>query len=120
MDKEATKVYRREVSNVWSWRGFSIPHVAFALHRVTGWLLLAWVGYHLIIPALSGAPTGVQLPGGKVFTVAIVTILLFHGINGIRLLIAESSSWGLNYVEPLFKGTVIMTGLTAIVSWVVV
>lgn len=120
MEKETTKVYRREVSDVGSWRGFSVPHVAFALHRVTGWLLLGWVGYHLVVPMLSGPATGVQPPGGKLFTVAVLSVLFFHGINGIRLLIVETFGWGIDYIEPLFKGTVVVTALTVVLTWVIV
>lgn len=119
MGKETTKVYRREVSDVGSWREFSVQHVAFALHRMTGWLLLGWVGYHLVVPMLSGSATGVQPPSGKLFTVAVLSVLFFHGINGVRLLVVESSSWGIDYIEPLFKGTVAATALVAVLTWVV-
>ena len=120
MGKESTKVYRREVSDIGSWREFSVPHVAFALHRVTGWLLLGWVGYHLVVPMLTGASTSVQPPSGNLFTVAVLSVLFFHGINGLRLLVVEFSSRGVDYIEQLFKGTVVATGLTAVLTWVVI
>ncbi|WP_167768467.1 hypothetical protein [Haloarcula amylovorans] len=120
MGNENTRVYRREVTNVSSWREFSVPHVAFALHRITGWLLLIWVGYHLVLPALTASPTSVQPPGGKLLTVGLLSVLFFHGINGIRLLINESLGLGIGSIERLFKGTVAATAITAIVMWVVV
>jgi succinate dehydrogenase/fumarate reductase cytochrome b subunit len=73
-----------------------------------------------MILALSGAPTGVQLLAGKVFIMIIMATVLFHGLNGIRLLVTESSSWGINYVGPLFRGIVIMTSLISVVSWVII
>lgn len=119
MEDENTRVYRREISNIASWRKFSVPHVAFALHRITGWLLLVWVGYHLVLPALTGTPASVQPPGGKLLTVALLSILFFHGINGIRLLINELLGVGIDSIELLFKGTVAATAITATVMWVV-
>jgi succinate dehydrogenase / fumarate reductase cytochrome b subunit len=120
MGNENRKVYRREVSDVASWREFSVPHVAFALHRITGWVLLVWVGYHLALPAFTGMPTSVQPPGGKLLTVALLSVLFFHGINGIRLLVNESLGLGISSIERLFKGTVAATAVTAVVTWVVV
>ncbi|WP_324761170.1 hypothetical protein [Haloarcula montana] len=120
MGNENRKVYRREVSDVASWREFSVPHVAFALHRITGWVLLVWVGYHLALPAFIGTPTSVQPPRGKLLTVTLLSVLFFHGINGIRLLVNESLGLGISSIERLFKGTVAATAVTAVVTWVVV
>lgn len=81
--------YRRKLLSVGSWRTFAVGHVAFVLHRLTGWLLLAWVGVHLLLPLLWGSPAAVYNPTSSALIVPLVAVLVFHAFNGIRLLIVE-------------------------------
>jgi succinate dehydrogenase/fumarate reductase cytochrome b subunit len=98
-------VYQRNVSDPRSWGDFSVEHVAFGLHRVTGWLLLGWTLVHLGLPALS-SPEAVWAPTSTTSIVFVMTILLFHGFNGIRLLLAELTGVGAGNPKRLFGATV--------------
>jgi succinate dehydrogenase / fumarate reductase cytochrome b subunit len=86
-DKRA--IYRRTVFDVRSWQDFAVGHVAFALHRITGWLLLGWIGIHLIVPALRTSPSSVYIPTSTPVIVTLLTVLVFHAFNGVRLLLVE-------------------------------
>lgn len=87
--KEDRVIYRRKLSTFSSWTDFSIGHVAFALHRVTGWLLLGWILIHLTVPAVRTSPQAVHIPGSSAVIVAVLAVLVFHSFNGIRLILAE-------------------------------
>lgn len=97
-------VYERNVSNPRSWREFSVEHVAFGLHRVTGWLLLGWVAVHLGVPAL-GTPSAVWAPTSTAVIVTLLSVLLFHVLNGVRLLVAELTGVGTTHARRVFQGT---------------
>lgn len=88
MDDERI-IYRRTLFDVRSWGDFGIGHVAFIFHRVTGWLLLGWIIAHLLVPALRSAPSNVYVPSSTVVIVALLAVLVFHALNGIRLMIVE-------------------------------
>lgn len=81
--------YRRKLFNVRSWGEFTIGHVAFALHRVTGWLLLGWLVVHLFLPTIRTSPSAVYLPTAEWVIVLLLAVLVFHTFNGIRLVIIE-------------------------------
>lgn len=57
--------------------------------QVTGWLLVAWVVHHVVVPTLEIAPTAVQQATSTPLVVALVIVSLLHGFNGIRLLLVE-------------------------------
>lgn len=99
-------VYHRELSTPSSWRDFSVQHVAFGLHRLTGWLLLGWVVLHLGLPARS-APTAVWAPTSSSVIVLLLAVLVFHTFNGIRLLVAEAVGVGAMTTKRVFVGTLI-------------
>lgn len=100
-------VYRRDVSDPSSWRDFSIQHWAFALHRITGWLLLGWIVFHLAIPA-ADSPSAVWVPTSTIVIVLLLTILLFHLLNGTRLLVAELTGVGSATSRHAIVGTVVV------------
>lgn len=87
--KEDHVIYRRKVFAFSSWTDFSVGHVAFALHRVTGWLLLGWILIHLSVPAMRTSPQAVHIPGSRAVIVAVLAVLVFHSFNGLRLILAE-------------------------------
>lgn len=100
-------VYKRNVTNPSSWRDFSAQHVAFAVHRVTGWLLLGWVVVHLGLPAVA-TPTAVWAPSSKVVIVTLLSVFVFHAFNGVRLLVAELSGVGTTHARQVFHGTLVL------------
>lgn len=99
-------VYHRQLSTPSSWRDFSVQHVAFGLHRITGWLLLGWILLHLGLPAIS-TPTAVWAPTSPSAIVLLLAVLVFHTFNGIRLLAAELIGVGAMTTKRVFFGTVI-------------
>lgn len=113
--------YRRKLSKINSWRDFSIQHAAFALHRITGWLLLVWVCVHLGFPTItSGASVWnpvVELgsSASKIVIVGLFAILLFHAFNGIRLIAAELLGVGAGSTRIVFLGTVALSGLLLVI-----
>lgn len=114
--RENRLTYRRKVSDVKSWRNFSIHHVAFALHRITGWALLGWVVVHLGLPLLGGSSvwnplTELSAPLSEVIVIGLLAVLLFHLFNGIRLLAAELLGIGAGNAKYLFLGTVVTSAL---------
>lgn len=87
---EQKPVYKRRIFDPRSWSDFAVGHVAYALHRVTGWLLIGWVGLHLVWPLLApGSSATVYIPGSDLVFIGLFAVLLFHGFNGIRLMIVE-------------------------------
>lgn len=116
--------YRRNLSNVKEWRDFSVQHIAFALHRVTGWLLLGWIIIHLGVPALTAGPavwnplSELRPPAAKVVSVSLFAVLVFHALNGVRLLAAEWLGVGASRTKPVFLGTLVLSGLLLVVMGV--
>lgn len=103
--------YRRTLSNVGSWSDFSVRHVSFALHRITGWLLLGWVVVHLGVPAATAGPSvwnplvEVPAPVARVVVVGLLAVLVFHSFNGVRLLAAELFGVGIETARRVFLWT---------------
>lgn len=118
--------YRRTLMNVAGWKDFSVQHVAFGLHRVTGWLLLAWVGIHLGVPAVTAGPsvwnpfTQLGPAASQAVVVGLFAVLLFHGLNGVRLLAAELLGVGAGRTRAVFLGTMALVVLSLVVLGVTV
>lgn len=112
--RENRLVYERNVTDIGSWSDFSPNHVAFALHRITGWLLLGWVFVHLGLPSLLEAPTAVYAPASKAVIVALFSVFLFHAFNGVRLLVAEFTGYGAGAAKRVFQGTLALALLFTI------
>jgi len=107
-------VYKRNVSSPSSWLDFSIEHVAFAIHRITGWLLLGWVVVHLGLPAIT-APSTVWTPMSTATIVALLSVFVFHALNGVRLLVAELAGVGTTHARQVFQGTLVLCVVLVIV-----
>lgn len=80
------------------WRIYSIHNVLFILHRVTGLALLAYLLIHIgaVSSAMLAGPGAfdrliVLLSGRGFFALELLLFacLLFHGANGLRLILAE-------------------------------
>lgn len=102
--REDSLVYERNVTDPRSWREFTVEHIAFGLHRITGWLLLGWITVHLAIPAL-GSASDVWIPTSIAVIVGLLSVFLFHALNGIRLLVAELTGFGTARARWVFRGT---------------
>jgi succinate dehydrogenase/fumarate reductase cytochrome b subunit len=106
-------VYRRDGANPQSWSTYSDEHLAFLLHRVTGWLLLGWVVLHLVVPVTNG-PAAIWYPTSDLFVTALLSVLLFHGFNGLRLIVAELG-YGAASTRRLFQATLLVCLLLVVV-----
>lgn len=113
MDKKL--VYERNVTTPRSWTKFSTGHVAFGLHRLTGWILLGWVVVHLGFPAVFSSPTAVYRPTATPVIVGLVSVALFHVLNGVRLLVAELTSHGIETAKRTFQVTLLISVILSIV-----
>lgn len=106
-------VYRRAVTNVRSWTDFSTGHIAFSLHRVTGWLLLGWVLLHLAVPMIGETAESVYSPTGTVEILLVMSVAVFHAFNGLRLVVIELGS-------VTAQGNRVAFWLTAILSLLII
>lgn len=94
---------------------FSARHVAFALHRVTGWLLLGWVVVHLGVPTVSGGLAvwnplvDLGEPAAEAVVVGLFAVLIFHSFNGIRLIAAELFGVGIATARRVFLWTLVLS-----------
>ena len=86
--------------NPWLVRARNNPErLAFVLHRVTGFTLLAYLMLHIVVtntPARAGWEAWDRLMEAfaaslfnKTGEFIIAGVLIFHGLNGIRLIIVE-------------------------------
>lgn len=108
-------IYERRIRNPHEWWNFSIEHTAFALHRISGWLLLGWVVLHLGIPTTTRSATAVWIPGSKAIIVGLLVVFVFHGLNGIRLLVTELTGTGAGNVRLAFQVTVVLCAVLIVV-----
>lgn len=107
-------IYRRTLGDVRQWRNVSVEVLAFWLHRITGWLLLGWIGLHLAIPAITDAPTAIWFPTWKVAIVFLLSIVVFHALNGIRLMVAEMGL-GAGQTRRTFQTTLLLCALVIVI-----
>jgi succinate dehydrogenase / fumarate reductase cytochrome b subunit len=96
---------------------FSARHAAFALHRVTGWLLLGWVVVHLGVPTVSGGSAvwnplvDLGEPAAEAVVVGLFAVLIFHSFNGIRLIAAELFGVGIATARRVFLWTLVLSAV---------
>lgn len=91
-----------------------MAHLTFALHRVTGWLLLGWIVVHLAFPALQTAPTAVFIPSSTPVIMVLLAVSVFHTLNGLRLLTAEFTGFGTGNTKAVFLGTLVLVGVIVV------
>jgi len=94
---------------------------AWLLHRLTGVLLLLYLLVHIaVVQSVAQGPQGfdrvmaaVQSPPFLLFEVALLAAVLYHTLNGLRLLLLDAG-WGLVHHKTLF-GVLALAGLIALV-----
>lgn len=99
------------------WRIYSIHNVLFIFHRITGVVLLAYLLAHIwaVSTAMISGPESFDsvmatLTGRGFFALELLLLacLVFHSLNGLRLILAER---GLSptRAELLVRATVVST-----------
>jgi succinate dehydrogenase cytochrome b subunit len=112
MEGEEAVANRRGVAGWLNPRHYSIERWAYVIQRVTGLAILAYVVGHIGDTSFFvGGPLGtgpntsswafmsslVENFVGHVVLVVVVLVVVFHGINGIRLILAE---YGIIFQKP--------------------
>lgn len=110
---EAQSARRREPSSFLSgWldvRGRHVGTWAFALNRIMGLLLVLYLGIHLgVLSLLARGPRAYDAfvafashPLVLLFDLGLAAVLLYHGLNGVRLILL-GLGWGLRWQRELF------------------
>ena len=115
--------------------------LAFVLHRVTGFILLAYLLAHIIVtntPARTGSWSSWEHlmslfnnPFNRFGEFIVMGALIFHGLNGIRLLLTEFFNIGIGepeipkppYIPPtarsLQRRILYIVFVLSIILWVV-
>jgi len=74
-------------------RGLNIERVYFAIHRLTGIYLVLYIFPRPYLVLLSGSwEEALRLdmtPVGKILAIIFIFSILFHGINGLRIVLIE-------------------------------
>jgi succinate dehydrogenase, cytochrome b556 subunit len=86
-------------------RGWNIERLLFALHRITGWGLTAFIVLHVLFvhQVTYGERAWNSLLSldstflGRVVLLLVVVALIFHGLNGVRIMLIE---FGYLLTEP--------------------
>lgn len=92
-------------------------YVAWLLNRVTGLAVTLYLGAHIwVMHNLNQGREGfnrvmefIQNPVTMVFEILLVGAVLYHGINGVRILLVEVGG-GTKNQKGLFLGVLIVTG----------
>ncbi len=104
-------------------RGRSAGGWAFVLHRLTGLVLVFYLFLHFyFLSYLARGPEAyaVMVAGMKslwitVLEVGLIAAVLFHGLNGLRLMLM-SLNIGVEQHEAMFWGTVVLSALLTAVA----
>lgn len=87
--------------------------LAYVLHRITGLALLFYLFFHIhsITEANQADPTSYDLmirrfqePDFKLGELMLYAALLFHGINGLRILLVDFTVGGTRWHKKIFWG----------------
>jgi len=92
--------------------------VAWALHRITGLLLLAYLVAHLAVlssigsgaASFDGAMTQFNRPVFKILELGLLWCALYHGLNGIRLVLLDLP-WSLRLKQKLMFASAVTLSL---------
>lgn len=81
--------------------------VAFVLHRLTGLLLIIYLPVHIFVTSMTVNPQKwedflllEENPLAQFFLWILFGSIVFHGLNGIRLLLVEGLGKGIGKPEP--------------------
>ena len=112
----------RQIGGAYRWFTGSL---AYVLHRITGIGLLVFLIFHIISITKANASPEVydlmirrmQEPDFKLGEIALFAALLFHGLNGLRILYVDFVATRTHYHKAMFWGlTVLVVGLLAVGS----
>jgi len=103
---------------------------AFVLHRMSGVALALFLLLHVIdISLVMWGPDGPfnaflafyhQWPF-RVGLIGVIAGVVYHALNGLRIIILDFTSWGVRYQAPLWYGVLGLTTLIGIpVLWKIV
>jgi len=94
--------------------------LAYVLHRVSGLALLVYLFFHIhsITEASHADPRSYdvlvrrfQETDFKLGELALFAALLFHGLNGLRILLVDFTSTGTHWHKRLFWGLAVLTAV---------
>lgn len=96
-----------------------VGSLAWVFHRVTGLLLSLYLVIHIwVVRTISQGPEGfnrvmaaVQMPIFLLFEVGLLGAVLYHTLNGVRLLLIDTG-WGVRHQKGLFF---VLAGLAMVV-----
>ena len=96
----------------------------FVLHRLTGLVMTFYLFVHLVtLGAVLQGPDGfdramvlMSTPAARLLELALVTIVLFHTLNGLRLTILAVSDGSLSLQRGLAYGVVVLTTVAFLLS----
>jgi succinate dehydrogenase / fumarate reductase, cytochrome b subunit len=92
--------------------------LAYVLHRITGLALVVYLFFHIhsITEANQADPTAYDLmirrfqePDFKIGELLLYAALLFHGINGMRILLVDFALKGTHWHKRVFWGFALLT-----------
>lgn len=90
---------------------------AFVAHRVSGFLVFAFLLLHIVDVSLINSSPRLyhevhQLYGNvvlRLFEVGLLFALLYHALNGVRIVMIDFFPWGVALQRQLFAGVVALT-----------
>jgi succinate dehydrogenase / fumarate reductase cytochrome b subunit len=86
---------------------------AWILHRVSAMIILLSVLLHVLRNQF-----GFITPGGKLVTIDLLVFsLAYHSLNGLRVILIESSGWAAKHEDTLFWAVVTAT-FVLIFTWI--
>ena len=127
VEREHDQTYQAaEARRVVGWldpRGRGVGMLAFAVHRITGIGLVAYLLLHLLVLSIlaqgpAGWDTFVALARTPVFLVLDVVLfagILVHGLNGIRVALL-GTGYGLRRQKLAFVGLLIVAAIVLAVA----
>ena len=87
---------------------------AWLFHRITAIITLISASTHVLKNQF-----GYIIPGGKLVTIdLLVFALTYHSLNGIRVILIESSEWAANHEDSLFWIVATLT-MVFILAWII-
>lgn len=103
---------------------------AFALHRISGVALALYLLLHVVdISLVMWGPDGPfntflafyhQWPF-RIGLIVIIAGVVYHALNGLRIILMDFTTWGERYQGPLWYGVLSLTALIGIpVLWKIV
>jgi succinate dehydrogenase / fumarate reductase cytochrome b subunit len=127
VEREHDQTYQAtEAQRVVGWldpRGRGLGMWAFAVHRITGIGLVAYLLLHLLVLSiLAQGPAGwdsfvalAQTPVVLALDVVLIAGILVHGLNGIRVALL-GTGYGLRRQKPAFAGLLIAAAILLVLA----